>query len=85
MISIATTLEANEYEDAENPNTDDCKVLPKLLAELVIIYKTPMMSQSTLLTACRLCICTKQFFRKIAKQTTLDKYVLKKLYAFEVL
>jgi len=27
MISIAT-LEANEYEGAENPNTDDCKVLP---------------------------------------------------------
>jgi hypothetical protein len=34
MISLANTLEANEYEDAENPNTDDCKVLPMLLAEL---------------------------------------------------
>jgi hypothetical protein len=39
MISIATTLEANEYEEAENPNTDDCKVLPMsqshgVLAEL---------------------------------------------------
>ena len=38
MISIAI-LETNEYEDAENPNTDDRKVLPMLhshgvLAEL---------------------------------------------------
>jgi hypothetical protein len=28
----------------------------------VVIYKTPLMSQSILLRACRLCICTKQFF-----------------------
>jgi hypothetical protein len=30
----------------------------------VIIYKTPLTSQSILLTACRLCICTKQFIFK---------------------
>lgn len=39
MISIATTLEANEYEDAENPNNDACKVLPMLLAELQSLSK----------------------------------------------
>lgn len=42
MISIATTLEANKYEDAKNPNTDDCKVLPMsqshaVLAELQLL------------------------------------------------
>jgi len=44
MISTATTLEANEYEDAENPNTDECRVLPMshshgVLAELQLSTK----------------------------------------------
>jgi hypothetical protein len=42
MISIAITIKTNAYKDAENPNTDDCKVLPMqqshgVLAELQVL------------------------------------------------
>lgn len=71
---MATTLQTNDCEEANNPNTDNCKVLPTSQGHGVqeelqsLSTEPPLMSQSILLKASGLCKCTVQFFRKSAKQ-----------------
>jgi hypothetical protein len=57
MISMATTLQTNDHEEADNPNTDKCKAIPTChrAMEYWENYRTLLMSQSILLKARGLC------------------------------